>query len=151
MLLLARSIAGLVARLFYARLVLEVGRLRLTLVSTCIAAAAFLLLMVPSLPVMYVATVAIGAGLGIALTLTISGTVEVAPPQARGTAMTLRITGNRIGLMCMPLAAGFVAAATGAAGILVIIAVSLTGSAVAMQRSRRGGAPASTPGMTNYP
>ena len=138
MLLLARSIAGLVSRLFYARLVYEVGRVRLTLVSTFIAAAAFVLMMVPVLPVMYVAAVAIGAGLGIALTLTISGTVEVAPPEARGTAMTLRITGNRLGLMCMPLAAGFVAAATGVAGILVIIALSLTGSAVAMQRSLRG-------------
>jgi predicted MFS family arabinose efflux permease len=138
MLLLVRSIAGLVSRLFYARLVFEVGRLRLALISTCIAAAAFVLLMVPMLPVMYVAAVAVGAGLGIALTLTISGVVEVAPPEARGTAMTLRITGNRIGLMCMPLAAGFVAAATGAGGILAIIALSLTGSAVAMQRSARG-------------
>lgn len=136
-LLLARSIAGLVTRLFYARLIFEVGRVRLTLVSTIIAAAAFALLMVPVLPVMYVAIVAIGAGLGIAVTLTISGTVEVAPPEARGTAMTLRITGNRLGLMFLPLAAGFVAAATGAVGILVIIAVSLTGSAVAMQRSAR--------------
>jgi predicted MFS family arabinose efflux permease len=135
MLLLTRSIAGLIVRLFYARLVFEVGRLRLTLVSTFAAAAAFLLLMVPLLPVMYVATVAIGAGLAIASTLTISGIVAVAPPEARGTAMTLRITGNRMGLMIMPFAAGLVAVATGAVGILAIVALTLTGSAVAMQRS----------------
>jgi predicted MFS family arabinose efflux permease len=136
MLLLTRSIAGLIVRLFYARLVFEVGRLRLTLISTFSAAAAFVLLMVPFLPVMYLATIAIGAGLAIASTLTISGIVAVAPPEARGTAMTLRITGNRMGLMVMPFAAGLVAAATGAVGILAIVALSLTGSAVAMQRSR---------------
>jgi predicted MFS family arabinose efflux permease len=51
-LLLTRSIAGLVSRLFYARLIFEVGRLRLTLISTLVAAAAYGLLMVPILPVM---------------------------------------------------------------------------------------------------
>ena len=83
-----------------------------------------MLLAVPSLPVMYAATVLIGVGLGIASTLTLSGIVEVAPVEARGTAMTLRITGNRIGLVCMPIVAGLVAAATGAAGILFLTALT---------------------------
>ena len=99
MLLLVRSLSALVARAFYARLIFMVGRLRLTLSSTFIASGAFVLLAVPSLPVMYAATVLIGVGLGIASTLTLSGIVEVAPVEARGTAMTLRITGNRIGLV----------------------------------------------------
>jgi hypothetical protein len=73
--------------------------------------------------------------------LTITGVVDVAPPQARGTAMTLRITGNRIGLMIMPVATGFVAAVTGAAGILAIVALGLTGSAAALQHSGRRSAP----------
>jgi predicted MFS family arabinose efflux permease len=137
LLLLTRSLAGLVARAFYAWLIHEVGRMPLTLISTFTAAAAYVLMLVPILPVMYVASVIIGAGLGVALTLTISGIVELAPPAARGTAMTLRITGNRIGLMFMPLAAGFIAAMTGVGGVLLIVAASLAGSAFAMARSRR--------------
>ena len=137
LLLTVRSIAALVVRIFYARLILAMGRLPLTLVSTFVGAAAFVLMAVPSLPVMYAASAIIGVGLGIAATLTISGIVAVAPPEARGTAMTLRIMGNRLGLVFMPALAGAVAAATGVVGILVIIALSLTASAVAVQRSLR--------------
>jgi hypothetical protein len=76
-------------------------------------------------------------GLGIAATLTISGIVEVAPAEARGTAMTMRITGNRLGLVVMPFVAGVIAAATGAVGIFFLTAGSLTACAVGMQVSRR--------------
>jgi MFS family permease len=92
---------------------------------------------VPSLPVMYAAAAAIGVGLGIAATLTISGIVDVAPPEARGTAMTMRITGNRLGLVFMPFVASVVAAATGVAGILLLTAGSLTACAVGMRMSQR--------------
>jgi predicted MFS family arabinose efflux permease len=136
MLLLVRSLSALVARVFYARLIYAVGRMPLTLSSTFLAAGAFVLLAVPSLPIMYAATVLIGVGLGIASTLTLSGIVEVAPPSARATAMSLRITGNRIGLVFMPFVAGAVAAAAGVAGILLLTALSLATTAVAMQRSR---------------
>src|SRR5262245_28796780 len=136
LLLTVRSIAALVARLFYARLIQAVGRLPLTLVSTLVAAAAFALMAVPSLPIMYAASVAIGLGIGIAATLTISGIVLVAPPEARATAMTMRITGNRLGLVLMPLVAGLIAAATGGAGILLLLAGSLTACALGMRASR---------------
>jgi len=136
LLLTVRSLAALVARVFYARLIQAVGRLPLTLVSTLVGAAAFALMAVPSLPVMYAASVAIGIGLGIAATLTISGIVLVAPPEARATAMTIRITGNRLGLVLMPLVAGLIAAATGGAGILLLLAGSLTACALGMRASR---------------
>jgi predicted MFS family arabinose efflux permease len=137
LLLTVRSAAALVARIFYARLIYAMGRMPLTLVSTLVGAAAFVLMAVPSLPVMYVAAVAIGLGLGIAATLTISGIVDVAPPEARGTAMTLRITGNRLGLAVIPFVASVVAAATGAAGILLLTAGSLTACAVGMKVSQK--------------
>src|SRR5215510_2774616 len=136
LLLTVRSIAALVARLFYARLIQAVGRPPLTLVSTLVGAAAFALMAVPSLPVMYAASVAIGVGIGIASTLTISGMVAVAPPEARATAMTMRIMGNRLGLVLMPLVAGLIAAATGVAGILLLLAGSLTACAVGMRAGR---------------
>jgi predicted MFS family arabinose efflux permease len=138
-LLLVRSIAALVARLFYGRLIYAVGRMPLTLGSTFLGALAFGIIAVPSLPVMYAASVAIGVGLGIAATLTLSGIVEVAPPEARGTAMTLRITGNRVGLLVMPFAAGLVATVTGVAGILVLIGASLAGCGLGLKLSGNEG------------
>jgi MFS family permease len=136
-------LAALVARACYARLIYAVGRMPLTLVSSLVAAGAFTLLAVPSLPVMYVAAIAIGLGLGIASTLTLSGVAEYSPPQARGTAMSLRITGNRIGLVLMPFIAGVVAAGTGVLGIFLLNALTLAICAVALQRGPRpaGGLP----------
>ncbi|MGH6767703.1 MAG: MFS transporter [Xanthobacteraceae bacterium] len=142
-LLLTKSMAALVARAGYARLIYAVGRMPLTLSSTFVAAGAFALMAVPSLPVMYVASIAIGLGLGIASTLTLSGVADVAPPESRGTAMTLRITGNRIGLVLMPFVAGLVAAGTGVLGIFFLNALTLAACTIALQRSPRprGGLP----------
>ena len=144
-LLLAKSVAALVARAYYARLIYAVGRMPLTLGSSLFAAGAFALLAVPSLPVMYVAATAIGLGLGIASTLTLSGVAEYSPPQARGTAMSLRITGNRLGLVVMPFVAGVVAAGAGVLGIFMLNALTLATIAVALQRGPqpRGGLPPS--------
>jgi MFS family permease len=142
-LLLAKSLAALVARAAYARLIGTFGRRPLTLGSSLVAAGAFALLIVPSLPVMYVAAIAIGLGLGVASTLTLSGVADVAPPAARGTAMSLRITGNRIGLVLMPFVAGMVAAGTGVIGIFLLNALTLVTCAMALQRTPapRGGLP----------
>ena len=116
--------------------ILDQPRTEADIISTLVGAAAFTLMAVPSLPVMYAASVAIGVGLGIAATLTISGIVAVAPPEARATAMTMRITGNRLGPVLMPLVAGLIAAATGVAGILLLTAGSLTACALGMRASR---------------
>jgi MFS family permease len=136
-LLLTKSVAALIARAFYARMIYAFGRGPLTLGSALVAAGAFVLLAVPSLPVMYVAAVAIGLGLGIASTLTLSGVAEYSPPQARGTAMSLRITGNRLGLVLMPFAAGLVAAGAGVLAIFMLSALTLAASAIAVQRVPR--------------
>jgi predicted MFS family arabinose efflux permease len=145
-LLLTKSVAALVARACYARLIYALGRMPLTLGSSLVAAAAFVLLAVPSLPVMYVAAVAIGIGLGIASTLTLSGVAEYSPPQARGTAMSLRITGNRLGLVMMPFIAGIVAAGAGVLGTFMLCALTLATCAIALQRGPqpRGGLPPPT-------
>ncbi len=142
-LLLAKSVAALVARACYARLIYAFGRMPLTLGSSLVAAGAFVLLAVPSLPVMYVAAIAVGLGLGIASTLTLSGVAEYSPPQARGTAMSLRITGNRIGLVLMPFIAGVVAAGAGVLGIFLLNALTLATCAIVLQRGPRpsGGLP----------
>jgi predicted MFS family arabinose efflux permease len=137
MLLAIRSVAALVARAFYSRLMVMLGRQRLTLVSIAVAAAAFTVLAVPSLPLMYLAIITVGLGLGIASTTTFSGIVDLAPAEARGTALSLRITGNRVGQVVVPFLASLIAVAAGTAAILLVIAVILAASGTAVRVSWR--------------
>jgi MFS family permease len=137
LLLTARSVAALVSRSFYARLIFAIGRAPLTLVSMLGSAAGFLVLALPlSLPAMYAVLVILGFAMGIASTLTISGVVHLAPTEATGTALTLRMTGNRVGQIVFPALAGLVAAATGVAGILLALGVGLAASGIAVAVSQ---------------
>jgi MFS family permease len=138
MLLTARSLSALAVRIFFVRILRFVGRRPLTLVSMLMSGISFALLAAPfPLSVLYGVAVVLGAAIGIASTLTLSGMMEVAPPGAHATALTLRLTGNRIGQAVIPLLASLVAAATGAAGILLIVALSLTVSGTAVSISQR--------------
>jgi MFS family permease len=144
LLLTVRSAASLVSRVFYSRLIFAVGRAPLTLVSMLVSAAAFGALAMPlSLPAMYAVMVVLGFGMGIASTLTLSGVVYLAPPGSYGTALTLRMTGNRLGQVVFPAAAGLVAAAVGVAGIFIIIGLGIGVSGIAVPLSLRsiGGSP----------
>jgi MFS family permease len=133
LMLTVRSLASLVSRALYARLIFAIGRAPLTLTSMLGSAAAFLLLALPlSLPIMYAVLIALGVAMGIASTLTLSGVMYLAPPEVCGTALTLRMTGNRIGQIVFPALAGLLAAATGVAGILLAIGVGLAASGVAV-------------------
>jgi MFS family permease len=136
-LLAVRSVAALVSRMFYARLIFAAGRTPLTLASMLGSAAGFLLLAIPlSLPAMYGVLVILGFAMGIASTLTISGVVYLAPAEACGTALTLRMTGNRVGQIVFPALAGVLAAATGVAGILAALGVGLAASGLAVAMSQ---------------
>ena len=138
LLLTVRSAASLVSRMFYSRLIFAVGRAPLTLVSMLVSAVAFGAVATPMpLPAMYATMVVLGFGMGIASTLTLSGVVFLAPPGAYGTALTLRMTGNRLGQVMFPALAGVVAAAVGVAGIFVIIGLSIGVSGIAVPLSLR--------------
>jgi hypothetical protein len=98
------------------------------------SAATFLALALPlPLAAVYMVCAAMGFALGIASTLSITGAVEVAPVQARATVMSMRISGNRIGQVVLPLLAGVVATAAGAAGVLVLIGLGLAVSGAAVR------------------
>ena len=130
-----RSAVSIVSRFFYSRLLMIVGRKRLMVSSMMIGAGAFVLMGLPiSLPVMYVAIVAMGFGLGIAATLSFSEVVQLAPKDARATALSLRLTGNRIGQLIVPVVASLAAEATGIGGVLIIIAALLAASSASLQR-----------------
>jgi MFS family permease len=139
MLLAIRSVAALVARAFYSRLIVMLGRQRLTLVSIAVAAAGFAALAAPPLLLMYLSIITVGLSLGIASTTTLSGIVDLAPPAARGTALSLRITGNRVGQVLVPFLASLIAVAAGTAGILLVIAFTLAASGTAVRVSWKYG------------
>ena len=72
-------------------------------------------------------------------TTTLSSMVDVAPVEARGTALSLRITGNRVGQVLVPFVASLIAVAAGTAGILLVIAFTLAASGTAVRMSARRG------------
>ena len=129
-----RSVAAVVSRLGYARMVSGIGRVRLTFLSMALAGAAFVVLAMP-VPVLtlQVAAAVLGVGLGIATALSLTSVVELAPADVRGTALSLRITGNRIGQACMPFLGSLLAASAGASGVLVVTGIALAASGLAVQ------------------
>ncbi len=138
--LTARSAAAIVSRIFYARLVTGVGRVPLTLWSMCLSGAAYASLgALPSLPLMYAAAAVLGLGLGVATTLSLTSILDLAPVTARATALSLRITGNRVGQVSLPFLASLVAAAAGAPGVLAVVGGGLIVSAICVRVVRGSG------------
>jgi MFS family permease len=134
-LLTLRAVASMLSRLFLGRLSHRLGRRRLLLGSVALSAAGMALAVVP-MPVWALAVVvaAIGLGLGAGQPLTMSWLAESTPPGLRGRAMSLRLTGNRVGQVLVPSAAGLLAAGTGAGGVLALTAAGLVAAGLAARR-----------------
>ena len=125
-LLAARALASVLSRFLFARLHQMMGHRQLTLVSVLASAISYAALALPLPFTAMLAVVSIaGFALGVAITATIAALLNLATPETRGTANSLRIMGNRAGQFVIPFSVGLVAAATGAAGIFVIIGMSL--------------------------
>ncbi len=134
-LLTLRATTSMASRLFLGRLSALLGR-RTLLIGTIALAAAGLALMPIPMPLWLLAIVvgAAGIGLGAGQPLTMSWLAESTPPGLRGRAMSLRLTGNRLGQVLLPSAVGVVAAGAGAAGVLAVTAAGLTAAATAARR-----------------
>jgi predicted MFS family arabinose efflux permease len=136
-LLTARAAASMVARLIYVRLITVFGRFPLMVGSLVLASVAFASLALPMpIAALYGTTSMTGFCIGIATTITITSVVALTTAGTRGTANSLRVTGNRIAQAAMPFGASLVAAVTGAGSIFVIIAISLLASSAAVYWSR---------------
>lgn len=130
-LLTVRAAGAMASRLAYVSLFKIFGRVPLTLASLILAAAGLMILALPlPLWVLYIGAIASGYGLGISSTLAFSGMVQLAPANVRATALSMRLTGNRIGQVVFPSAASFFAAVAGAGGVFAIIAISLVMAAI---------------------
>ena len=88
------------------------------------------------LPAMFGAMVVAGWTLGVCQPMTMSWVAARATAGSRGTAMSLRLLGNRVGQVAIPLAAGVVAAVTGTAGVLATAGLTVAVSAAVAIRGR---------------
>jgi MFS family permease len=139
-LLAARAVASVLSRFLFARLHALMGHWRLMMTSVLASAISYAAVALPlPVPVMLAVVAVAGFALGIAITATIAALLNLATPETRGTTNSLRIMGNRAGQLVIPFSVGLVAAATGAAGIFVIIGLSLAVSTavMAMQRPKQ--------------
>jgi len=135
-LLSLRAVASLLSRVWLGRLVALAGRRLLLVLSIGAAAAGLVLLPVP-MPVagMAALVVVVGLGLGLCLPLTMAWLADVTPAGARATALSVRLSGNRLGQAVLPLGLGSLAAGVGAAGVLVGMAMALTITGVLTARA----------------
>jgi MFS family permease len=134
-LLTLRAAASMISRLFLGRLSRRFGRRRLLVGSVGLSAVGLAATVVPMpVAVLAIVVVAVGFGLGAGQPLTMSWVAESTPPGLRGRAMSLRLTGNRVGQVLVPSAAGLLAAGAGAGGVLVLTAAGLAAAGVAALR-----------------
>src|SRR6266550_605692 len=138
LLLTVRAVASMLARLAFARLHDWLGTRALMILSTYAGAVSYVALAMP-LPfaLMNVAIAVAGFALGVAVTVSIAALLSLASAEARGTANSLRMMGNRVGQFTIPVIAGLVAAAAGAASIFFILGLTLVAAAAAAQRRGR--------------
>ena len=134
-LLMLRATTSMVSRFFLGRLVVWLGRGRLLVGSVALSAVALGATAAPTPTWLLGLVVALlGLGLGAGQPLTMSWLAESTPPGLRGRAMSLRLTGNRLGQLVVPSLAGILAVGAGASGVLAITAAGLGAVGFAARR-----------------
>ena len=142
-LLAARAGASMVSRIFLGRLSDRFGRRLLLIVSMSVSAVALVALpFAPSAEATLAIMVAAGLGLGIGQPLTMSWVAAEATPGTRATALSVRLMGNRVGQIALPILAGSVAAFAGAGGVLAVTGIIVGVSLVAVSGGLASRAPA---------
>ncbi|WP_405766334.1 MFS transporter [Streptomyces sp. NBC_01538] len=132
-----RAAATIACRLVLTPLLRLLGR-RLLLTVTCLLAAVLCAGIALPVPVWGLALMlaALGFCLGVGQPLSMTTVVQAAPSGARSTALALRLTGNRLGQVAAPAAAGLVAGVTGVAAPFVMLgALLLLSSGIAVRSS----------------
>lgn len=133
-LLAVRAGASMVSRLGLGRLVDRFGRNNLLAGSMAVSAVAILAIALGGgLPIAFAVMIVSGLGLGMGQPLTVAAVAASAEPGTRGTALSVRMMGNRLGQVAVPIAAGLVAGVTGVAGVFAVtgLAVGVSAAVVA--------------------
>ncbi|QDO89821.1 MFS transporter [Ornithinimicrobium ciconiae] len=134
--LAVRAAASMTVRLTVWRLVAWLGRgVTIAAGMTLAAAGLVAIAAIDSPTALMLGAGAVGAGLGVCQPLTMSLVADLAPPGRRGVAMTLRIFGNRLGLVIIPSAVGVAATGAGAPAVLVSTGLLLGVATLLARRS----------------
>ncbi|MFJ3140536.1 MFS transporter [Streptomyces sp. NPDC086843] len=146
LLLSLRAAATIACRLVLTPLLRLLGRTTLLTV-TCLLAALLCAAVALPVPVGVLAPVlaALGFCLGVGQPLSMTTVVQAAPAAARSTALALRLTGNRLGQVAAPAAAGLVAGVAGVAAPFVMLGALLLASAAVAARTPPAPAPDAPP------
>ncbi|GAA3792996.1 MFS transporter [Streptomyces phyllanthi] len=136
-LLSLRAAATIACRLVMTPMLRLLGRTALLTV-TCLVGAVLCAGMALPVPVWALAVMlaVLGFCLGVGQPLSMTTVVQAAPDDARSTALALRLTGNRLGQVAAPAAAGLVAGVAGVAAPFVMLGVLLLLSSGTALRSR---------------
>ncbi|MFF9487256.1 MFS transporter [Streptomyces sp. NPDC014676] len=147
LLLSLRAAATIACRLVLTPLLRLLGRTVLLTV-TCLLAGLLCAGVALPVPVWTLAMIlaVLGFCLGVGQPLSMTTVVQAAPAEARSTALALRLTGNRLGQVAAPAAAGLIAGVAGVAAPFVMLgALLFLSSGVALRSPARPGEdPAST-------
>jgi MFS family permease len=134
-LLSLRAATSILSRVLIPWMVGRLGRVRL--LATSAAGSALLTAALPlagDAVALGVLLAAAGFLLGIGQPLTMSMVVQAVPESTRGTALAIRLTGNRFGQVATPAAAGLVAGAAGVSAAFFLLGGLLGLAAVAVVR-----------------
>jgi MFS family permease len=139
-LLAIRAAASIAARVGIGASVRRIGRKRLITMGAVAAAAALLGMSVTDTVWLLVAlSIVAGFGLGFGQPLSMTLVVQLVPEHAKSTALAVRLTGNRVGQVATPAAAGVIAGSAGARSVFWLLGGILATSALAIQRSAPDG------------
>ncbi|MFI1017241.1 MFS transporter [Streptomyces sp. NPDC020965] len=150
LLLSLRAAATIACRLVMTPMIRRLGR-RALMTLTCLVAAPLCGALALPVPVWGLAVLlaALGFCLGVGQPLSMTTVVQAAPAEARSTALALRLTGNRIGQVAAPAAAGLLAGVAGSAAPFVMLGVILLAATglsarqpVLLSTAAEGGGPA---------
>ncbi|MDP9882855.1 MFS family permease [Sinomonas atrocyanea] len=139
LILTARSVSSVVSRFFLTRLMAAVPR-RLLLTSATLCSSLPIAL-VPAFPnPLAVVALLTAAGFfwGIGQPMTMTWVATLVAPSNRGSALSLRLTGNRLGQVFIPMVTGTVAGSTGVGSVFVITSLLLAGAGISTLHSLKG-------------
>ncbi|MET7838242.1 MFS transporter [Streptomyces sp. NPDC005356] len=152
LLLSLRAAATIACRLVMTPMLRRLGRATL-LATTCLVAGVVCAGIALPVPVWALALMlaVLGFCLGVGQPLSMTTVVQAAPDDARSTALALRLTGNRLGQVAAPAAAGLVAGVAGVAAPFLMLGVLLVGAAGVGVRGGSGGGGSSGRGLSPKP
>jgi len=143
-LLSLRAVAAMLSRLCFHALIARLGRARLLIGSIALATLSVIAIPI-CMPLWALGAVICVAGfvLGLCLPLTLAWMTEISPPTVRGTVISLRLVGNRLGQTVISSAASLVAVSIGIAGVFWFSGAALALVALTTARAFAGQKPAS--------